>query len=186
MKRFHTEAMLCPCCAQRSAPTNFDHDCGQSLIRYLHLATKRFSFSYLICFHPSPPPSQQPTIKSYFPPKSVPTTCPPTHNPFFRSDKGLTLETSAIYFPQGLPSAWPTFGCQPGVSPHWRCVFIPGAVCTPSAAQSTWLTRGLVFCEEPGSTHPYKAVNLGVPLLCRLQRRADAAARLPPRIHPER
>ena len=34
-------------------------------------------------------------------------------------------------------------------------VFIPGAVCTPSAAQGTWLTRELVFYKGPGSTHQY-------------------------------
>ena len=34
------------------------------------------------------------------------------------NDEGLTLETSAIPFYQGVPSFWPTFSWQPSVSPY--------------------------------------------------------------------
>ena len=89
---------------------------------------------------------------------------------------GLTLETSGIYSPQGLPSARPTFSWQPGVSPNWRFVFIPGAVCTPSAARGTWLTRGWCLVKSLGR-HVNTRHWTVLPLLCRMQLRADKGRR---------
>ena len=102
-----------------------------------------FSFTFIL---PCPLHNSQPSSHTFLP-RSVPTTCPPTHNPLFPSEKRLTLETSLIYFPQGLPhQPDPLLFGNPEFPLTDECVFLPGAVCTTSAVE-----RGLVLCEEPAS-----------------------------------
>ena len=93
------------CFAQRSAPTNFDHDCRQSCICTYQLSAflSRVSFAFT---PPCPLHNSQPSSHT-FPPTSVPTTCPPTHNPLFRSGRMACARNVNNLFP-ARPSISPT------------------------------------------------------------------------------
>ena len=96
---------MCSCCAQRSAPTNFDHDCRQSCICTYQLSAflSRISFAFI----PSCPLHNSQPSSHTFPPTSVPTTCPPTHNPLFRSGRMACARNVNNLFP-ARPSISPT------------------------------------------------------------------------------
>ena len=93
------------CCAQRSAPTNFDHDCRQSCICTYELSAflSRISFAFI---PPCPLHNSQPSSNT-FPPKSVPTTCPPSNNPFFSSGRMACARNVSNLF-SARPSISPT------------------------------------------------------------------------------
>ena len=97
------------CCAPRSPPTNFGHDCRQSCICTYQLSAfiSRISFAFT---PPCPLHNSQPSSNT-FPPTSVPTTCPPTHNPLFSSGRMACARNVSILFSARPPISLTKMRC---------------------------------------------------------------------------